>query len=147
MHLAHVVSAHSGAPRAQGEADSLVNNFRFSSTFAYELTLSGFAHGNVVANGRCSDGTIELAHGAAYGNLFTNIHLGAGSKPFGWVERGQDAAGKNVFWNLRTSNDSLVLPPPSWAPATMFVHAEAAAAVSVRRQREVPTATRARSAG
>jgi hypothetical protein len=26
---------------------------------------------------------------APYGNLFTDIHLGAASAPWGWVERGQ----------------------------------------------------------
>ena len=116
----------------QGAVDCVINNFQITSVFAYELTLSGFALGNVVANGRCADGTLEFSHGAAYGNLVTNVHLGTGSKPFGWVARGQDASGLNVFWNVRTSNDSIVLPPAGWAPASTFVHAEGAAAVRNR---------------
>jgi hypothetical protein len=100
----------------------------------YEISTSYFAVGNVYANGRGTDLTLELMYGASYGNLFTNIHLGNGSKPFGWVTRGQDAAGFNTFWNIRTANNRLVLPPATWAPRVVFVNAEGAAAVSYAGQ-------------
>jgi hypothetical protein len=115
----------------QGTFDNLVNGFFFETSMLYEISTSYFAVGNVYANGRGTDMTLELMYGAAYGNLFTNIHLGAGTKPFGWVTRGQDAAGFNTFWNIRTANDRLALPPATWAPRVLFVNAEGAPAVGV----------------
>jgi hypothetical protein len=35
-----------------------------------------------------------------------------------------------VFWNLRTDANKLVLPPYTWAPATVWVDAEGALPVS-----------------
>ncbi|WIA28982.1 hypothetical protein OEZ86_011499 [Tetradesmus obliquus] len=112
----------------KGTFDNLVNWFYFETSMLYEISTSYFAVGNVYANGKGTDPTLELMYGAAYGNLFTNIHLGLGSKPFGWVTRGQDAAGFNTFWNIRTANDKLALPPATWAPRVLFVNAEGAAA-------------------
>ncbi|KAF8072832.1 hypothetical protein HT031_000492 [Scenedesmus sp. PABB004] len=122
-------AADAGAARvcAQGTSDNLVNGFDFRTRFVGSVTTSSFAVGNVVANGRGTDVSLDLQYGAPAGNLFTNIHLGAASAPFGWVARGQDAAGRNTLWNVRTANDSLVLPPPGWAPATTWVGAENAA--------------------
>lgn len=42
----------------------------------------------------------------------------------------QDAASFNTFWNIRTNNDSLVLPPYTWAPRATWVDTEGAKAVS-----------------
>jgi hypothetical protein len=119
----------SGRIYLQGTFDNLVNGFFFETSMLYEISTSYFAVGNVYANGRGTDMTLELMYGAAYGNLFTNIHLGAGTKPFGWVTRGQDAAGFNTFWNIRTANDQLALPPATWAPRVLFVNAEGAPVV------------------
>ncbi|WIA08908.1 hypothetical protein OEZ85_008326 [Tetradesmus obliquus] len=119
----------------KGTFDNLVNWFYFETSMLYEISTSYFAVGNVYANGKGTDLTLELMYGAAYGNLFTNIHLGLGSKPFGWVTRGQDAAGFNTFWNIRTANDKLALPPATWAPRVLFVNVEGAAANASRGDR------------
>lgn len=113
----------------QGTFDNLVNGFDFRTKLLYEISTSYFSVGNVVANGKGQDLTLELMYGAAYGNLFTNIHLGNGTKPFGWVVRGQDASAYNTFWNIRTATQALSLPPSTWAPKATFVNALNAPAV------------------
>jgi hypothetical protein len=42
-----------------------------------------------VADGVGVDLTLEFMYAAAYSNLYTNIHMGAASEPFGWTVRGQ----------------------------------------------------------
>lgn len=116
-------------PFSQNCFDHLVTNFNFGTNLKYEIAVMYFSTGNVIANGKGVDVTLELMYGASYGNLFTNIHLGKGTEPFGWVVRGQDASGFNTFWNIRTTNDTLQLPPATWAPRVTFVHAENAVAV------------------
>eukprot|EP00878_Enallax_costatus_P047443 GHUV01058149.1.p1 GENE.GHUV01058149.1~~GHUV01058149.1.p1 ORF type:complete len:133 (+),score=29.55 GHUV01058149.1:27-401(+) len=109
--------------------DHVVSGFNFKTNMKYEIALMYFAIGNVVTSGRGVDLTLELQYGASYGNLFTNIHLGAGTSPFGWVARGQDGSGYNTFWNIRTDTDTLTLPPATWAPRPTFVNAEQATMV------------------
>eukprot|EP00879_Flechtneria_rotunda_P032519 GHRR01035736.1.p1 GENE.GHRR01035736.1~~GHRR01035736.1.p1 ORF type:complete len:835 (+),score=148.35 GHRR01035736.1:180-2684(+) len=105
----------------KGTFDNLINGFFFKTRLKYELSTSYFALGNVYANGIGIDMTIEMMYAAAYGNLFSNIHLGAASEPFGWNVRGQDASAYNTFWNIRTAADVMSLPPSTWAPKTTFV--------------------------
>lgn len=109
--------------------DHVVSGFNFKTNMKYEIALMYFAIGNVVSSGRGVDLTLELQYGASYGNLFTNIHFGAATEPFGWVVRGQDGSGYNTFWNLRTDSDTLALPPGTWAPRPTFVNAEKASMV------------------
>ncbi len=94
----------------------------------HELAISYFAMGNVFANGMGADITMELMYGAVYSNLFTNINVGAGTAPFGWVVRGQDAAAYNTFWNIRRWG-GLTLPPWTWAPRANFINMNDAAQV------------------
>lgn len=76
------------------------------------------------------DMSLEFMYAAPYSNLYTNIHLGAASEPFGWVVRGQvgacelgirvscavqDVSGFNTFWGtcalILTSSQANSTPP------------------------------------
>ena len=85
-----------------------------------------------IQNKTGTDVSIELLWAAPSGNLFTDIDFGEGSAPFGWVTRGQDAAGDNAFWNLRASRaPNITLPPLTWAPRVSWVNVANAKMVSV----------------
>ncbi|KAI8466265.1 MAG: hypothetical protein J3K34DRAFT_460951 [Monoraphidium minutum] len=105
----------------KGTFDNLVTDFRFATRFRYDLVVSYFATGNVFSSGSGVDLTMEFLYAAPYSNLFTNLHLGAATQPFGWVVRGQDASSFNTFWNLRTNSGTLQIPPYTWAPRATFV--------------------------
>jgi parallel beta-helix repeat protein len=113
----------------KGTFDVLVKDFSFTKNYKYELLLSYFALGNVFTRGTTVDGTIELMYGAPYGNLFTDIDLGAATEPFGWVQRGQDMSSYNTFWNIRGTK-AITIPPTSWAPVVNWVDVRGASMVS-----------------
>ncbi|KIY99225.1 hypothetical protein MNEG_8737, partial [Monoraphidium neglectum] len=113
----------------KGAFDCLVEGFRFETDLAQELAVSSMSAGNVFAGGTGVDVSIDLMFAAPYGNLFTDIHLGAASAPWGWVERGQDAAAYNTFWGISSSAGQLQgggLPPNGWAPKATWVGCEGA---------------------
>ena len=51
------------------------------------------------------DRTIDLLFQAAYGNLFTDINMGAATEPWGWVARGQ-VRRTRAFWGLACGDSS-----------------------------------------
>ena len=115
----------------KGTFDVLVKDFNFRTNFKYEVLLSYFAMGNVFSGGTAVDGTIELMYGAPYGNLFTDLDLGAATEPFGWVARGQDMSSYNTFWNIRASKP-ITIPPTTWGPVVNWVDVMGAVMVSTK---------------
>lgn len=89
-----------------GGDDNLFTRFRFNTKFIHDLTVSRCA-GNVFSRGTGVDVCLDHHKRAPHANLFTDIDLGDGSRP--WPSGGGDALGKHcaawgTFWNLRANN-------------------------------------------
>lgn len=90
--------------------------------------------GNVFARMSGVDITMEMLYAAPYSNLFTDINIGAGTQPFGWVVRGQDHTSYNTWWNIRTANGKpFPIPPTTWGPKATFVNVQNSVGVSAQR--------------
>jgi hypothetical protein len=123
---------HHGIWLSQG-SDNLINNFNFKSIFMHELTVEGRTIQNVFQNGKGINLAIDHHRWGPYGNLFTNIHVGLGtrySQSSGQIQRGAHAGALNTFWRILTNkcNDKTSkcskLPLPTgkkWGPSINFV--------------------------
>jgi hypothetical protein len=99
-----------------------------STRTTHQNTLTRKPKTHSFADGTGTDMTLEFMYAAPYANLYTNLHLGAASEPFGWVARGQDAAAYNTFWNVRALRP-IALPPREWAPLVTWVDVQNLTAV------------------
>lgn len=100
--------------------DNLYTGFDVRGRYVHDVTVSHCA-GNVIKGGRGADLCFDHHKRAPYENLFTDIDLGAGTRP--WMCGGGAALGKNcgargTFWNLRAAR-SLAYPPASFGPWSM----------------------------
>ena len=104
-----------------GGGDNLVRRFDFGTRFIHDITVSGFTSGNVIAEGRGIDLSLDHHRKAPYANLFTDLHAGAGNRL--WKCGGGAALGKHcgaygTFWTIRSDNP-LAYPRESFGPPTM----------------------------
>jgi hypothetical protein len=61
-------------------SDIVVSNFHMHTMFIHDLAVEGFANGIVFEDGDGVDINFDLHRGAPWGNTFTNIHIGAGTR-------------------------------------------------------------------
>ena len=118
---------HHGIDISYG-ADNLVTNFTFGKEFLHDLSIEWFTHGNVFSDGSGVDMNMDHHRGAAFGNLFTNLHLGRGSRGFassGAHGRGPHSGAFNAYWNL-LSEQCLVKPDADFGHALTFESAQSA---------------------
>ena len=97
---------HHGIDISYG-ADNLVANFSVGKEFLHDLSIEWFTHGNVICDGSGVDLNLDHHRGAPFGNLFSNLYLGKGTRPFassGAYGRGAHAAAHNTYWNLLSEN-------------------------------------------
>lgn len=95
--------------------DSLFVRFRCDTTYVHDLTVEGYANGNVFASG--SGVTINCDHhrNAPYDNLFTDIDVGDPRRLFessGREDRGPHSGARTTFWRLRGQGKFPELPSP-----------------------------------
>jgi hypothetical protein len=95
--------------------DSLFVRFRCDTTYVHDLTVEGYANGNVFASG--SGVTINCDHhrNAPYDNLFTDIDVGDPRRLFessGREDRGPHSGARTTFWRLRGQGKFPKLPSP-----------------------------------
>jgi hypothetical protein len=100
--------------------DNLFRDFDFQTKFIHDITVAHCA-GNVSAHGEGVDICFDHHKQAPYENLFTDIDIGLGTRP--WLCGGGDDLGKNTgaretFWNIR-ARGPLPYPPPAFGPPTM----------------------------
>lgn len=91
--------------------DNLLANFDFQCKFIHDLTVSHCA-GNVFSDGRGMDLSLDHHRRAPYENLFTNLHVGKGTRIWrcgGGQELGAHCGARGTFWNIRS--DRPVTPP------------------------------------
>ena len=116
-------------------ADNLVTNFTIDKEFLHDVSIEWYTHGNVISDGSGSDLNLDHHRGAAFGNLFTNLSLGKGSRPFassGAHGRGPHAGAYNTYWNL-ISDNCWTLPDADFGHSLIFAGAHSAAPCSFPR--------------
>ena len=85
--------------------DNVFNRFVFKTKFIHDISVSHCA-GNVISDGAGVDICFDHHKRAPYANLFTNIHLGEGSRMWqsgGGGELGRHTAAWATFWNIRAN--------------------------------------------
>jgi hypothetical protein len=100
--------------------DNLLTDFHFQTRFMHDITVSGCA-GNVSSRGEGPDICFDHHKYAPHENLFTDIDLGAGTRPWqcgGGAALGKHTGARETFWNLR-SRQSVSYPPAAFGPASM----------------------------
>lgn len=125
-----LVGHHGLSSTASG--DLLFTRFDVRKTFIHDLTVDGYARGTVWSDGRGVDLAMDHHGRAPNGSLFTNLDLGAGTRPFksgGSTNRLPHSGAYSTFWNVRAAR-SLALPPDDYGPLLTFV-AVATGATSV----------------
>jgi hypothetical protein len=99
---------------ATGNAqECLFQRFRLNTTYVHDLTVEGFAHGNVFRDG--SGRSINLDHhrNAPFENLFTNLDMGDPRRLWasgGRGDRGPNSAARTTAWNLRHNGGKVHYP-------------------------------------
>ena len=137
------IRMHDSKPRGGGHhgidisfgADNLVTNFTISKEFLHDVSIEWYTHGNVFSDGSGSDLNLDHHRGAAFGNLFTNLHLGLGSRPFassGAHGRGPHAGAYNTYWNL-ISDNCWAVPDADFGHILTFAGAQSSAPCSFPR--------------
>lgn len=103
---------------------NLVASWQISNRYIHDLTLASGASLNVLSDGGGVDCNIDLHRAAPHGNLFTDLNLGLGARPFasgGRSDRGAHSGRLNTFWNVRAgSGAALALPPCDFGPLLGF---------------------------
>lgn len=118
---------HHGIDISYG-ADNLVTNFTIGKEFLHDLSIEWFTHGNVFSDGSGVDLNLDHHRGAAFRNLFTNLHMGKGSRPFassGAHGRGPHSGAFNTYWNL-FSDTCLSVPDADFGHSLLFAGARSA---------------------
>ena len=104
-----------------GGTDNLVVNFDIRTRFIHDITVSGYCSGNVAAQGRSADLSLDHHRQAPNENLFTDLDAGAGTRLWkcgGGAALGKHCGTRGTFWNIRSANP-LSYPPAAFGPPTM----------------------------
>jgi hypothetical protein len=103
--------------------DNLLTDFSIGARYIHDVTVSRGSFGNVAANGRGIDLSLDHHRRAPCEDLFTNLHAGRGTRLWssgGGADLGRHAAARNTYWNIRA--DQTIPPPPDrFAPAMINV--------------------------
>ncbi|GHC12930.1 hypothetical protein GCM10007047_32870 [Cerasicoccus arenae] len=101
--------------------DSVLENFDIRTEFIHDVTVDGFASGNVIKNGRALDMSLDHHRRVPYQNLFSNLDCGEASNIWrcgGGQSLGKNCAARGTFWRLQAKNN--IAPPPSdFGPPSM----------------------------
>jgi hypothetical protein len=100
----------------KGSQDCLVTGFAIKTTYSHDLSVEGFANGNVFEAGEAVAIAFDHHASAPYENLFTQIKTGDPARFWnssGHESRGPHAGARTTFWNVDYKRG--VLPPvPAW---------------------------------
>lgn len=101
---------------AAASSNVLFTSLDFKTQFIHDLTFDVFAQECAFTNITGVNINLDMHRSCNHNNLFSNIVLGAGSRPFdssGDAGRGAHAAANNTWWNIRSASGATVLPLPS----------------------------------
>jgi hypothetical protein len=101
------------AARAQ---ENLFQRFRLETAYVHDLSVEGFANGNVFRDGSAVALNLDHHRIGPYENLFTNIDAGDGRRLWnsgGSRNRGPHSGVRTTVWNIRTEGE-LDEAPTDW---------------------------------
>jgi hypothetical protein len=108
--------------------DALFIRFRCDTTYDHDLTVEGFASGNVFTHGSGVAVNFDHHRNAPYENLFTDIDAGSVRRLFqssGRGDRGPHSGARTTFWNIRGAGKLPAMPPPNHWPLINLIGAGA----------------------
>lgn len=103
-----------------GGQDNLLRRFEFTTRFMHGITVTHRSAGNVVAQGRGVDLSLDHHRYGPHANLFTDIDLGVGSRMFqsgGGAALGRHSGAHETFWCIRADRPQGW--PVGWGPDLM----------------------------
>jgi hypothetical protein len=106
-----------------GAQDCLFTDFNIETQFVHDLTVEGFAAGNVFMNGKGQAINFDHHRNAPYENLFTNLEVGNGKRLWessGSTPRGPHSGVRETFWNIRATTDTTPNKPPPFAKSNLI---------------------------
>ena len=109
-------TAHFGFAFSNWTSDNLLTGFDIPTSMHHCVSVQHGANGNVARDGRGANINIDHHRNSPFENLFSDIHVGAGSKTFssaGSSCAGPYAGARETFWNVRNGNSNH-MSPPSW---------------------------------
>ncbi|PSC77016.1 band 7 isoform A [Micractinium conductrix] len=120
-------------------SDVLVTDFWLREPWVHDLSLDQFAELTVFSNGGGGNINFDCHRAGTHSNLFTNLDLGFGTRPFhsgGASHRGAHSGANNTWWGVAASNPATKLPLPScdFGPLLTFVGNFAGGAGAGRRR-------------
>ena len=96
---------------ATGNAqECLFQRFRIDTRYIHDLTVEGFAHGNVFREGTGRAINLDHHRNGPFENLFTNLDVGDVSRLWnssGRGDRGPHSAARTTVWNIRFSEGEI----------------------------------------
>lgn len=102
-----------------GTQDCLFQDFEFKTLYVHDLTVEGFANGNVFRRGQGVAMNFDHHRNAPYENLFTDINVGDAKRIWqssGRGDRGPHSAVRETFWNIRADKGEFTAPVTSDFP-------------------------------
>jgi len=108
-------------------SDCLIHKFELKTKFFHDITVDRFAFGNVFSSGKGVDVNLDMHRGQNYGNLFTDLDLGKGTRAFssgGKADRGPHAGSFTTYWRVYRSGPKDASRMEIWkkfGPALNFV--------------------------
>lgn len=86
---------------------NLVTRVNIAASYAHDITVARATMLNVISQSRGYNLCLDHHRGGPFGNLFSDIDLGCGYRPFGssgLVENGAYSGRGETFWNLRATS-------------------------------------------
>lgn len=99
--------------------DNLLTRFDIRQRFIHDITVEGGA-GNVASSGRGTDLSFDHHKRAPYGNVFTDIDIGLGTRMWkcgGGADLGRHCGARGTFWNIRAEKPQSY--PANFGPPSM----------------------------
>jgi hypothetical protein len=115
-------NGHHGIDVSHG-TENLVTGFDVQTKIVHDTTVEWYALHTVFSKGRGIDLNMDHHREANYSSLFSQLDLGAGTRPFdsgGSNNRGPHAGAYNTYWNIRATGP-LKLPAADFGPLLNFV--------------------------
>ena len=97
-----------------GAQNCLFSDFELKTLYVHDLTVEGFASGNVFRRGQGVAMNFDHHRNAPYENLFTDINVGDTRRVWnsgGREDRGPHSAARETFWNIRADKGALASAP------------------------------------
>lgn len=110
------ITGHHALWATGGAQDCLFRDFKLETLYIHDLTVEGFASGNVFRSGSGVSINFDHHRNAPYENLFSNINVGNAKRIWessGRGDRGPHSAARATFWNIRADKGTF-RPAPDW---------------------------------